>query len=410
MIREIARLTGFALRTTVGVWVSLLAIGVEVYNILDRGMPWRGELMWPIEWSGSALIVIGPIVAGSVAVDTGRQWQDDTLPVLLATASARRSVLFSWAATTVPVSLVHLSTVTMTLVIASPTSTAALAPSAVAIISQFLAIAAYGAIGAMMGRIAGSVVGPIAGVILAIFAFLAFGRDNGASFSPLDQGSATSSLVGFEFSEKYVSAQCFFLTVTTLGLLALATARRKHRIYPSLAVLAILAFLASTFGPHGRMVRDAEAAPTECAFGNVEVCLYPEHQRLLPQIAQDAESIYVAATRLGISDQLPTSLVERIHGEGRRPDNDPRGRLEFLPDTFSRGTVDPRDVANAFVLPWNCEELFGSEPPPLSFGQNHERLLDALLSEAGYPSSSVATISQSEIRARLSDYGRCDLR
>jgi hypothetical protein len=409
MIYEFGKLVGHALRTTVCVWVSLLVIGVEIYNLLDRGMPWRGELMWPIEWSGSVLIVIGPIVSGSVAVDTGRQWKDEKLPVLLAAASSRRSVLFGWAATVFPIIIVHLLAITATLIIASPSSTAALAPGILALISQCLAIASYGAIGALAGRVAGPVVGPVTAVIVSIFAFMAFGRDNGASFAPLDQGSATSPLVGFEFSEKYLSAQVFLLMAAGLGMLALAMMRRSSRIYPSLAVLAVLVFLATAVGPQGRIVPDADAAPGECTSGNVEVCLYPEHGRLLPQITQHAESLHAAAIRMDISDQLPTSLVERIPGEGRRPVTDARGRLEFMPDTFSSGTVDPRDVANAFLLPWNCQALFAAEPPPMSFGRNHERLIDTLLTEAGY-SAGAASMNPDEVRVRLADYGRCDLK
>src|SRR5688572_16584706 len=62
----------YALRTLVGPWLVVPGVGLEVANFFQRGMPWRGEGMWTVEWFAIALFIIGPICAGAAAVDAAR--------------------------------------------------------------------------------------------------------------------------------------------------------------------------------------------------------------------------------------------------------------------------------------------------------------------------------------------------
>lgn len=40
----------YAVRTLIGPWVVLLATVLEVLNFFQRGMPWRGETLWTVDW------------------------------------------------------------------------------------------------------------------------------------------------------------------------------------------------------------------------------------------------------------------------------------------------------------------------------------------------------------------------
>ncbi len=102
----IRRLT-YALRTLVGPWLTLPALVLETLNFLQRGMPWRGEGMWTVEWFAISLFVIGPLAAGAAAVDAARLSRPGNIHLVVAVPRPFRAYLRAAAWCAGPLVVLH---------------------------------------------------------------------------------------------------------------------------------------------------------------------------------------------------------------------------------------------------------------------------------------------------------------
>ncbi|MEY2442148.1 MAG: hypothetical protein QOJ46_1574 [bacterium] len=73
----------FAFKTLYGPWLVAPVIALETANFLQRGMPWRGEGMWTVEWFAIAMFLIGPLCAGVGAVDASRLTRPGNIHLVL---------------------------------------------------------------------------------------------------------------------------------------------------------------------------------------------------------------------------------------------------------------------------------------------------------------------------------------
>ncbi|WP_162561539.1 hypothetical protein [Salinispora mooreana] len=378
-MKSILALPAAAARLHLGIWSTVIVLSVQAFNFFDRGMPWRGEWNWTVDWSGSGLVIIGPLLAGVAAVDGGRIKNEHRLPQARMLSHPIRAVLGLWLTAALPAGLAYLLSTSIFLYIADSATLVPRTPALFLILAQICALLSYILLGSVIGRMLGAVVGAPVSVIGAVAVYWNLGR-SGGGFAPFDVGSATSSLLGLQFSTTYLFLQFGFMLVFMASCLAMHAALNS-RLRGLVAVgLAIALLLSSSNSADIPRFEEHGVSASTCVSKQVTVCVYPEHERFLPDLARDVSVIHDAAGQLGISDLLPRVYVERIPGEGVRPDDDRRGRVEIKPDDFSTGRVPLADVVYAVVLPWHCPQLFGEEPPSPRFVGDIARIADALTS------------------------------
>ncbi|MGV9763005.1 hypothetical protein [Micromonospora tulbaghiae] len=407
-MRTLVALVAAAARLHVGVWSAAVVVAVQAFNLLDRGMPWRGEWNWAVDWAGSGLIILGPLLAGLAAVDGGRLRNDSRLPQTRLLSRPFRAVIGLWATSFVPAAAAYMVSVGVFLYLADSATAVPRTPALLLSLVQVAAMMAYLLFGSVVGRLLGAVVGAPTAVIAAIAIYWNLGR-SGGGFAPFDVGSATSSLLGLQFSLEYLLAQASYMALFSAICLTVHAAMesRFRALTATGAVITVVALGALPINVP--RLGEHPVAATTCTSGEITVCVYPEHERFLDGLARDVLAVRQAATRVGIADLLPRSYVERVPGEGTRPADDGRGRLEIMPDYFTSGKVPLANVVYAMVLPWHCPQLFGEEPPPPALIDSVARISDALNAIAESPGSS-PKVTREEARETILTINQCEPR
>ncbi|WFE20944.1 hypothetical protein O7621_24230 [Solwaraspora sp. WMMD937] len=411
------RLTTFLFRTHSAPKVALLLLAVEMFNVFNRGMPWRGELVWSVDWAGTVLVLVGPVLAGAVAVDAGR-YAKSGVDYLAAQPGPRSRVsILTWAAGVVPTMIAHLVAVGLILTISRPQSEISPWPSLLAVVAQLGGIAFYGAVGSACGRYLGSVAGAPAAVLLSVLLFWQFGTSPDR-FSPLLFGRATSSVLGLQFNVVQILYQVVILILLTGVLLALPVRvikgirRPPHVITAVLLVAVIAAYVLTPLTSVNRFDRVA-VAPSSCAGQEPVICVFPDHERFLPSAEAAISELYAGAASLGIRDLLPEKVQERVPGEGSAQDGN--GRFQIPVAAFSGDKLSIDDLAIEMVVPHHCPALYGDVPPSMQFGEDLHRAAQTLvLAAVGQAGSGpwggeVDPMSSNELREVLVNFQKCSL-
>ncbi len=187
------------MRTCWGPWAAVVVIIAEVVNFFNRGMPWRGELVWAVDWSGTGLILVGPIVAGAAAVDAGRLARTESSFLVDPIRGELRPFLLPWLAAILPALSVHLlGVVAYILVGTQPNAEIPAGRIALALLVQFMGIIFYGSLGSAIGKRFGSVAGGAGAAIGSIVLFYVFLGTSSERLAVLQFGRATASLIGLQ--------------------------------------------------------------------------------------------------------------------------------------------------------------------------------------------------------------------
>ncbi|MFG2296582.1 hypothetical protein [Streptomyces sp. NPDC048603] len=408
----------YALRTLVGPWAVLPVIALEVMNFVQRGMPWRGEALWTVDWFAIALFILGPLLAGAAAVDASRLSRDGNIHLVLATERPYRPYLRAAAWCAGPVVAVHLLTITTGLLVSGIHGHPQWPGLTGAVLVQVLAVCWYVAIGSAVGRLAGPLV---AGATAAVGAFTLLhllGGGSGGRFEPLALGGATVSRLGYEYAAGYLLSQIVLFSLTGAALLLLPLRLRSGRRVPTAGGAAVLAaLLVAVIGsrytlPDQRLVAKAER-PSDCTGTTPEVCLYPEHRRFRGQILRHVDMLTEAARSRGYTALVPRRIEElsRTH----RVTSPEVAGLEVPADAYTTGRVTLEDVASALVRPLHCAGLYEEPGPGVNYWRREFSLYATLLGTAGAevdprefpePARILTPEEATDIKA---DYARCRL-
>ncbi|MFI8515587.1 hypothetical protein ACIGHB_31115 [Streptomyces sp. NPDC085460] len=408
----------YAARTLIGPWVALPATVLEVLNFFQRGMPWRGETLWTVDWFAISLFIIGPLIAGAAAVDASRLTRPGNIHLVVGVSRPHRPYLRAAAWCAGPVAAVHLLAILAGLALGGFSSSTAWFLILTAILVQILAIGWYVAIGSAIGRFASPLIAG-AGAALGSFTLIYLLGEGGKEvFEPLALGGATVSRLGYEYDPGYLLAQVAVFGGTGILLLILPIRMRSGVRVPTavglslaLAVAGVIAAGPYTF-PSDRLTASPKA-PTRCTGAEPTICLYPEHERFEAQLVGHIQTLSGAAKAKGYPYFVPNRVEEisrtyRVNGKGTLG-------LDIQADAYATGTIDIADVAVELVRPLHCEQLYTGAPPGEAYWQREMSLHATLLSLAGlkvneedYPQQ-IKILSPEQVRAIFADYDRCDL-
>ncbi len=409
----------YALRTLLGPWLVLLALGVEVTTFLVRGMPWRGEGMWTVEWFAIGLFIIGPLCAGVAAVDAARLSRPGNIHLVVSVPRPALAYLRAAAWCAGPIIGMHILVIATAVVVGNvhQPSVGWWAMLSAALV-QCAAVVWYVAVGSAIGRfvppLLAGLVGGGAGFALQ---YVASDALTGApAFRLLDLGAATVSRIGWTYNAGYLAAQAATFTATFLLFILLPVRTRSGRNIPSPgaalpAVLAVATILAGpTVFPSKRVVDDAR--PPDLCFGTrPQVCVYYEHRRFAPLVLPKVEALAKAALEAGYPAFIPALVMEdsrtqRASGPGVMT-------LSLPAWTYEEERLPIEDVAASLLMPTHCAQLYTPVPPPKEFADRYFALLATWLRLVGKDLDQAPVqariLRPQEVEEILVDFARCGL-
>ncbi|MEU2119474.1 hypothetical protein ABZ567_28375 [Streptomyces sp. NPDC016459] len=408
----------YALNTLIGPWMTLPVAVLEAMNFLQRGMPWRGETLWTVDWFAIALFIIGPLLAGAAAVDASRLSRAGNIHLVLATRRPYRPYLRAAAWCAGPVLVVHLLTIAAALIIGGVPGNPPWPALTAAVAVQCLAVYWYVAIGSAIGRLAGPL---MAGATAAVFTFTLMhllGSGSSGRFEPLALGGATVSRLGYQYAPGYLMAQTVFFTLTGAALLLLPIRLRSGRRTLTAAATLTLVLLAATVIaaqhtlPARRLVTDA-APPTDCTTTAPAVCLYPEHARFRGQINRHVATLTAAARSHGYAALIPERVEELSRTHCVRSPH--VSGLQISADAYATDEVSLEEVASALTRPLHCPDFYTDTGPGPAYWQREFSLYATLLHTAGvrvdpheFPAAP-RILTPTEVQGIKNDYAACRL-
>ncbi|MEV0269763.1 hypothetical protein AB0H43_13365 [Hamadaea sp. NPDC050747] len=410
----------YAFRTLLGPWLIIPALGIEVMVFLLRGMPWRGEGMWTVEWFAVSLYIIGPLAAGAAAVDAARLTRPGNIHLVTAVHGQwrplGRAVLWNAA----PLAAIHLAVTAVGLLAGQvdKPSVGWLAMAAGALV-QCLVIAWYAALGSVVGRAVSPALAGLLGAGLGFILSYAIGdAATGNSFQLLALGAATVSRIGLRYDSAYLAGQAAVLTLTSM-LFVLASIRLHGRwkapsASGALALLAAAGLIIASpmVLPAKRTVPVAGVEPQTCRGNAPQVCVYYEHRRFAPILDQRVRLLSDAAQAAGYDALVPRKVVENSRsyvgaGQGIRS--------IWLPtELYEQNTLAVEEVAYQLIQPSQCDGLHQETPPSAAYDNRFFSVLTTWLriahadTSAGFPVD-VQPLSPAEVMDIMADFARCDL-
>lgn len=293
---------------------------------MQRWGIYEGEFLWAVDMQAIAILLVGPILAAAVAVDTARHSQVGNYHLALLNPRRYRQywfIVLSPLAVLVPIYLVVLS------VLAIWTSTAAgfLSgwPSAILQVTVHVAwMFFFSCAGSLIGRFTSPTLGGVLGIVLGIAVLNAQGALNKDGFGLLDMGGATFTRIGLVNDPVYLSVQ--ILILAGAGVIAVFAPVRvsSQRLVPSIGTGVVAAlvlgclFIRFDHLPDDRWLLEG-SPPTDCVSVGVEICTYPEHPKFQEKLIDDYNAIFGSIPQAEYEFLIPDRIVESSHGYSLTP-------------------------------------------------------------------------------------------
>ncbi len=344
-------------------WVWLCLIAVAAGNtavMLDRGAPWRGDLVWTIDWLPISLILVGPLISGFVAVDTAR------LAVGVQALPLPRGRTFDLAvAITYGLALagLHVGYSLVTVAVSRPPVIDPAAP--LAVLAQVAMLIFFVALGSLIGRFAPVVLGGLGAALAALLCVYLFSAP-GSPVGLLYAGAATTPRIGYRYNATWLLVQIVALVVVALASWVVRPGAHRSRLRVlatgvTAVVLTIGAGAAVQAVPGDRLEADG-AVPDACgSLAGVPWCYYPQHERVAGLYADNLLLLFEVATSQGYPDLVPQRVLEA--DQRTWPTSATTGVFYVTPEALAGQRPDLWETALRLIEPAHCTQLAGELPP-----------------------------------------------
>ena len=344
-------------------WVWLCLIAVAACNtavMLDRGAPWRGDLVWTIDWLPIGFILAGPLVSGFVAVDTAK------LAVGVRPLPLPRGRSFDLAvAMTYGLALSALQILYSigTIAISRPSEIDGAAP--LAVLAQVAMLLFFVALGSLIGRFAPAVLGGLGAALAALTAVYLFSAP-GSPVGLLYAGAATTPRIGYQYNATWLLVQIGALLAIALATWTIRPGASRSRVRVVLTgatavVLAIGAGAAVHAVPGDRLKANG-AVPDSCgSLAGVPWCYYPQHERVVGMYADNFLVLFEAAGATGYGGLVPERVLEA--DQRTWPTDATTGAFYVTPEALAGERPELWETALRLIEPAHCPQLAGELPP-----------------------------------------------
>ncbi len=357
-----------------GLISAFAVVAAAIFATTQRGAPWRGDLVWTIDWLSVGFVIGGPLVAGAAALDVGRMargtlhlegrwpWRSPGLGVAIGHASLA--------------CIGHLVGLGAALIMSLPPVTDPFAWLAVLV--QLLLLVLFVSLGAAVGRLTQPV---LAGLVAssAVLLLIYFFGSPSDQITILNTGQATLPRIGYAYHWTYLAVQAAIIVVLIVASWILRPASpisSRHvgwgRVLVSvvLAVASVglgLAITLSRLVPTGR-------PPTYCgAVQTRPVCYYPEHARVSNQFSETLWAIVEMTEHSDYQDLLPQRFAEVSRTWAP---TDP-GTAPFIlgDEQLAGGPPDVTAILQGIVEPLHCAQLATDALPSERYMMDLQRLI-----------------------------------
>lgn len=348
----------FVARQGVLPWAMLLVALVSSAVLATRGAPWRGDLLWIVDWLPIGHVAVAPVVAGAAAIDMAR------LGVGVRHIEASRWWRSPGTAVTsayaIGIGAVYVAVI-VGAVLVEPTPE----PDPRVLLGvgvQLLMLTLFAATGTLVGRLFGPVLGGIVAALAALVGIYLLATRS-EHIALLYAGASLVSRVGRSYNLVYLGSQAALLSGLVLALLMArpGIVRGKGRLMAdrTVALLAVGAVLgASAVGPSSRLTYTGEP-PDLCAdVSGSRVCLYPEHARLQGEVVAQLSRLFDGARAAGYDGLVPQEVRE-VPSTGVTSWQGPQILLD---EPLGGAAMDVEALVQDLVMPYHCFDENGESP------------------------------------------------
>jgi hypothetical protein len=420
----------YAFRTTIGAWVLVPVVVIEFMNFFQRGMPWKGEGIWTVEWMAISLFLLGPVIAGFAAVETARLFRPGTVHHITVPRHRYRSLWAVVAWCGLGVCAVHLCVTAAGLIVGQVPSSVDWASMFGGTLVQCLAILWYTAVGMLIGRIMPPMVAGAIAAVIGFGSFYILGSSYTAEeFALLDFGAATVSRLGLDYNPAYLGFQAAILLISAL-VMASVTLHPRGRTplarWTAVGISAVMAAglgVANGLGPDQRWIA-VPTPPDTCVSVSAddtawaEYCVYAEHQEYI----DDLDAVYRPLRTAAVDSGYDAFVFEKAWELSRTyvpsPDEAAIG-FTFVSVIHEEGHLDPYRLAYNLIYPEHCQALSSDVPPSDEFWMRMDRLSFTWISLLGIDSRQyelqsfsmgrVELLSPEEAQAMMDEMQGCNL-
>ncbi|TFH72120.1 hypothetical protein [Cellulomonas sp. HD19AZ1] len=370
------RVIQYCARNGLVLWAALATIAAEMSVALQRGMQWRGDLIWTVDWVPVSFIIVGPVVAGLAAIDTASSARGASH--LFARPVTRTPAFAITLAYGTVVGAAHLAVLGVALIVSDPPVWDPWV--GVAVLVQLAMLTLFATIGTTLGRFVGVV---MAGVLaaLSVFGLLFVASAPGDGPALLEFGGATLPRIGYAYSPIFLSSQLVLLSTAIAALLLLRPVDPIHKPRPSRSDLVaagaalVAVAVGSAYLPGQRLVA-VEASPTLCgAVQTVPTCFYPQHRRVMPVFQEQFWVLVSAARENGYEDLVPRRLAEASRTELPQEARDGTAAVYVMPEHLQGRAPSLWEIASGIVQPVHCAQVKGELPPSERYWQDLQALV-----------------------------------
>lgn len=419
---------GYALRGLVSPWITALAAVAYVVLFFQEAMPWRGDLVWTAGWLGTALIVVAPLTAGAVAVDTARATDWTRASLFVSARSWLSPVLFVYAVALVPVLGGYLVVLGAMLTMSLPGGHdyALTAGTALQPVVHTAAVAFFAAIGSLIGRFTSPVIAALGATAGSVLVLQAGGEVSGTGITVFDLAGAGGSMVGLTFSAEHAVAQITLLVVATALAIGASFRRRAHVRVPTVTgglhavgLVVVLALGPALVPWTESRYRAVVGEATDCRGDRVTLCTFAEHDRQRELEQETVFALVDAAAAAGYEALVPDRIVQVATPTGEPPDlGDPRAEFSLTLDSYGvhRGVPSAIDeIAVSLVIPYHCPQLYAAVPPDEDYWEDLRGVVvtwTGLVDPAQVTAphlADVETLSPGEVAEVMERFATCDL-
>lgn len=184
--------------------VSVLA--ATGFAMTLRGAPWRGDLVWTIDWMSVGFVISGPLVAGTVAIDTGA----------LVRGSLHLEHRWPWRSPGLGIAIGHASTVCVAQCVGLGVALSISRPPVadpfawLAVLVQLLLLILFVSIGSLVGRLTQPLLAGLLASSLVLLLVYFFGSPS-KQVTILHAGLATLPRVGYRYHWTFLAAQALII-------------------------------------------------------------------------------------------------------------------------------------------------------------------------------------------------------
>lgn len=357
-------MTAFVTRSSAIAFAPVL-VAVQVFYVVQRGDPWRGEWAWSLDWAAGATVLTGPLVAACAGFEVLR-WRDRSTATLL--RSTRRGHLSAWlgALSVLVVAAVVQAVATAAVLVVTAAAGAEPETSGVlTLLLPFAVLATAALLGATLAVLWPSLLAvPTAAAV--IFAVTAFPSD---LLLPdvMTVGGSTGSLVGLTWDVRQqlgalavLLATCAVLAMIVRVHDAAGSSVATHGVLVGSTLLLVVAAAVHAAGPDDRLTASERPIDHTCApAGPSTVCLAAQTSRQLPWLARQVARQSAALTDIGIEPPRRYEQLVPYHplSAGAAP-------IDLGPDTINARVGDRERVADLLADPAFCPADTAEVPPP----------------------------------------------